>query len=139
MKVYNKRKLLLSALWIIVAISIIAISLVQGDLEFKGIFAAICCAILGINGLGRSISKKMSLEDKVEELDERNQLIELKSKRKAFQIIQYTLLITGFVFACLGGSYKSVLLGAVGVTSAGMWTLSLLLDWLTYTYYELKN
>ena len=139
MKIYNKRKFCFSLFWLFMAILLIVIALIQKNLEFKNIFSAACCGILGINGLGRSLSQKMSKEDKVEELDERNQLIELKSKRKAFQLIQYTLLITGFVFACLGGAYKSVLLGAVGVTSAGMWTLSLLLDWLTYTYYELKN
>ena len=139
MKIYNKRKFLFSTLWMIAAISIIAISLVQRDLEFRGIFTAICCAILGINGLGRSISRKMSLEDQVEELDERNQLIELKAKGKAFQIIQYTLLIAAIVFAGLGGAYKNITFGTVGVASAGIWIFALMLDWITYTYYEMKN
>lgn len=139
MKIYNKRKFYFSLLWIVMAISLIVISLIQGNLDFKGIFAAACCSILGINGLGRSLSKKMSQEDKVEELDERNQLIELKSKRKAFQLMQCILFFIGVLFAILGGVYKSVPLGAVGVASAGMWTFSLVLDWLTYTYYEMKN
>lgn len=139
MKIYNKNKFYFSIFWLLMAVSIVAMSLIQSNLDFKGIFSSLCCGILGINGLGRSLSKKMSQEDKVEELDERNQLIELKSKRKAFQLMQCILLGIGIIFAIIGGIYKSVPLGAVGVISALMWTLTLLLDWLTYVYYEMKN
>ena len=103
MKIYNKKKFYFSLLWLAMGISVMIFTLVNGDLNFDSVFGAACCCILGINGLGRSISQKKSREDKVEELDERNQLIELKSKRKGFQLIQYTLLCVGFVFAILGG------------------------------------
>lgn len=139
MNIYNKRKFYSSLGWLVLGTSLIVLSLVQKDLTFRDIFPAGCCAVLGINGLGRSLSRKMSQEDKVEELDERNQLIDLKSKRKAFQLMQYTLLFVGFGFAFLGGIYKNVTLGAVGVISAAIWVFSLMLDWLTYTYYEMKN
>jgi hypothetical protein len=66
-------------------------------------------------------------------------LIELKSKRKGFQLIQYTLLCVGFVFAILGGIYKDMILGAVGITSTIIWFFSLVIDWLTFVYYESKN
>lgn len=139
MKIYNKRKFYFSLFWLMVAISLIILSLIQKNLEFKDIFAAACCGVLGINGLGRSLSQKMSQEDRVEELDERNQLIELKSKRKAFQLMQCSLFFVGFLFAILGGVYESVPLSTVGITSAGMWIFSLMLDWLIYIYYEMKN
>lgn len=75
----------------------------------------------------------------MEEMDEHNRLIELKSKRKAFQLMQYTLFFAGILFACLGGVYKNEVLGTMGIASAGIWVLSLLLDWLTYSYYETKS
>lgn len=139
MKIYNKKKFYFSLLWLAMGISVMIFTLVNGDLNFNSVFGAACCYILGINGLGRSISQKKSREDKVEELDERNQLIELKSKRKGFQLIQYTLLCVGFVFAILGGIYKDMILGTVGITSTIIWVFSLLIDWLTFVYYESKN
>lgn len=139
MKIYNKKKFYFSLLWLAMGISIMILTLVNGDMNLDSVFSAACCCILGINGLGRSISQKMSREDKVEELDERNQLIELKSKRKGFQLIQYTLLCVGFVFAILGGIYKDMILGAVGITSTIIWVFSLVIDWLTFVYYDSKN
>lgn len=139
MKIYNKRKFFFSLFWLAIGISIVILALIQGDLKFNDIFTAGCCGILGINGLGRSLSQRMSQEDKVEELDERNQLIELKSKRKAFQLMQCVLFFAGFLFAVLGGVYKNMTLGAAGITGAAMWVFSLMLDWLTYAYYEMKN
>lgn len=139
MKIYNKKKFYFSLLWLTMGISVMIFTLVNGDLNFNSVFGVACCCILGINGLGRSISQKKSREDKVEELDERNQLIELKSKRKGFQLIQYTLLCVGFVFAILGGIYKDMILGTVGITSTIIWVFSLLIDWLTFVYYESKN
>ena len=139
MKIYNKKKFYFSLLWLAMGISIMILTLVNGDLNLDSVFSAACCCILGINGLVRSISQKMSREDKVEELDERNQLIELKSKRKGFQLIQYTLLCVGFVFAILGGIYKDMILGAVGITSTIIWFFSLVIDWLTFVYYESNN
>ena len=139
MKIYNKKKFYFSLLWLAMGISVMIFTLVNGDLNFNSVFRAACCYILGINGLGRSISQKKSREDKVEELDERNQLIELKSKREGFQLIQYTLLCVGFVFAILGGIYKDMILGTVGITSTIIWVFSLLIDWLTFVYYESKN
>ena len=139
MKIYNKKKFYFSLLWLAMGISIMILSLVNGDMNLDSVFSRACCCILGINGVRRSISQKMSREDKVEELDERNQLIELKSKRKGFQLIQYTLLCVGFVFAILGGIYKDMILGAVGITSTIIWVFSLVIDWLTFVYYESKN
>lgn len=139
MKIYNKKQFYFSCLWLVMGISIIVLALVEGDLNFNSIFGAVCGGILGINGLGRSLSQKRSQENKVEELDERNRLIELKSKRKAFQIMQFTLLSIGLFFTILSGVYKDMVLGVVGIVGMGMWTFSLVLDWLTFAYYETKN
>lgn len=54
--------------------------IIQNNLGFNGIFSVICCGILGLM-VWVVVCQKMSQEDKVEELDERNQIIELKSKR----------------------------------------------------------
>lgn len=139
MKIYNKKKFYFGLLWFALAISIMIPGLVNEDLNFDRIFGAACAGLVAINSLGRSLSKKMSREDRLDELDERNQLIGLKSKRKAFQIMQYTLLCVGLVFSILCGVYKDMVLGAVGITSAAIWNFSLVIELLTSAYYESKN
>ena len=58
MKIYNKKKFYFSLLWLAMGISVMIFTLVNGDLNFNSVFRAACCYILGINGLGRSISQK---------------------------------------------------------------------------------
>lgn len=53
--------------------------------------------VLGIGAIIQSSSKKFAKQERLEALDERNQLIALKSKSKAFrvtQILSFLLMIT---------------------------------------------
>lgn len=139
MKIYNKRKFYFSICLLLLAVSDFVLNVIQNSFDMNGSYVILCCAILGLHGCRRSLSKKMSQEDKIEKLDERNQWIELKSKRTAFQIMQYLLFGVGILFAMLGGFYKSVSFGIVAVTSTLILIATLLLDLVTYIYYEIKH
>ena len=87
----------------------------------------------------RSISQRMAIEDKLEELDERNRLIALKSKSKSFQltqIISFMLMLALLVMGKVSG-YEGFI--AMGVGLAFAFAISMFSELFTYMYYESKN
>ena len=77
--------------------------------------------------------------DKLEELDERNRLIALKSKSKSFQltqIISFMLMLALLVMGKVSG-YEGFI--AMGVGLAFAFAISMFSELFTYMYYESKN
>lgn len=51
------------------------------DLDINSTILIVALFLLGFGSIMRSISQRMAKEDKLEELDERNRLIALRSKK----------------------------------------------------------
>lgn len=109
------------------------------DLDINSTILIVALFLLGFGSIMRSISQRMAKEDKLEELDERNRLIGLKSKSKSFQltqIISFMLMLALLVMGKVSG-YEGFI--AMGVGLAFAFAISMLAEIFTYMYYESKN
>ena len=88
MKIYNKKVFFSGIGMIFLGTLNLFINLMQKDVDATTIILFIILGIFGLSAISRSLSRKKTKEDKLEVLDERNQLIELKSQSKSFQLTQ---------------------------------------------------
>ena len=115
------------------------LSIIRQDLDINSIILIVVLFVLGFGTIMRSISQRMAKEDKLEELDERNRLITMKSKSKSFritQIISFMLMLVLLVMGKVSG-YEGFI--AMGVGLAFAFTISMFAEIFTYMYYESKN
>ncbi len=95
--------------------------------------------LFGFDTICRSLSRKLLRESILEDLDERNQFIELKAKSKSFQITQaicFALLIGAMVAAKLTG-YEGFVGIALGLVFA--YAISMFTHLFVFIYYEQHN
>ncbi|MGW8114557.1 hypothetical protein ACVS9P_05130 [Caproicibacterium sp. NSD3] len=78
----------------------------------------------------------MSKQDKIDDLDERNRLIRLKSKSKAFNVTQTVCFILMIAFMFLGTIAKELLLTYAGVELAFGFNISMIAEIISSIYYE---
>ena len=97
MKIYNRRNFWSGLFFIALGILNISTAILRDNIDVSKLTLVVALIVIGIGQITRSMSKNMSIKDKIDELDERNVLINLKSKSKAFQITQVIL----FVFIIL--------------------------------------
>lgn len=72
----------------------------------KSVLICTAALLLGLGLLFRSLSRQCARADRLEELDERNLLIQLRSKGLAFTIVQNALLVLCLLSAA-GGVLRS--------------------------------
>lgn len=107
--------------------------------DINGIILVTALYLFGFGAVLRSLSKKLTREDKLEELDERNQLIDLKSKSKAFvlaEVISFVLMLGLMVMGKVSGNTELI---AMGVGLAFAVAILMLTELFTSMYYEEKN
>ena len=75
----------------------------ERPVEIKSIILAALCVIIGLSFIFRSSSRELTKADHLDELDERNQLIALKSNSKTSQITQLGSGILTVTFIGMGG------------------------------------
>ena len=139
MKIYNKKVFASGVFMMVLCLLNLITNIIRQDLDLKAILLIVALFIIGIGSIIRSISQSMAKEDKLEELDERNRLITLKSKSKSFQVTQIISFILIVVFIVMGGvsGYEGFI--AMGLGVAFVFTISLFAEIFTYMYYESKN
>ncbi len=139
MKIYNKKRFASGVSMIALGLLNLITSLIRQDLDVSSTILIIALFVLGFGTIMRSVSQKMAKEDKLEELDERNRLITLKSKSKSFQLTQIMSFILMLILLIAGkvSNYEGFI--AMGVGLAFAFTISLFAEIFTYMYYESKN
>lgn len=139
MKIYNKKEFISGAFMGALGLLNLILSIIRQDLDINSIILIVVLFVLGFGTIMRSISQRMAKEDKLEELDERNRLITMKSKSKSFritQIISFMLMLVLLVMGKVSG-YEGFI--AMGVGLAFAFTISMFAEIFTYMYYESKN
>ncbi|MBM6855401.1 hypothetical protein H6B11_14805 [Mediterraneibacter glycyrrhizinilyticus] len=139
MKIYNKKVFASGVFMMALGLLNLITSIMRQDLDINSTILIVALFVLGFGSIMRSISQRMAKEDKLEELDERNRLIALKSKSKSFQltqIISFMLMLALLVMGKVSG-YEGVI--AIGVGLAFAFAISMLAEIFTYMYYESKN
>ena len=138
MKIYNKKVFASGIFMMALGLLNLITSIVRHDLDINSIILIVALFAMGFGSVMRSMSQRMAKEDKLEELDERNRLIELKSKSKSFrltQIISFALMLV-LVMGKVSG-YEGFI--AMGVGLAFAFSISMFAEIFTYMYYESKN
>ena len=139
MKIYNKKVFAMGVFMMVLGLLNLITSIMRQDLDINSIILIAALFILGFGSIMRSISQRMAKEDKLEELDERNRLITLKSKSKSFQLTRIISFMLMLVFLVMGkvSGYEGFI--AMGVGLAFAFTISMFAEIFTYMYYESKN
>ena len=103
MRIYNKKGFIFGLIWTMLGIWLLINAFTAQESVTKDIMLAFILLAVGITSVCRAISKTASLEDYIEKNDERNKLIELKTKSRvldlmvAFIIILMIIGITGYI------------------------------------------
>ena len=87
MKIYNKKNFRYGLGMTILGVLMLLTSIWKG-FDVKGTVVLALCLFLGIGFLLRSLSRDMSREDKIAELDERNKMVEWRAKSRALGIAE---------------------------------------------------
>lgn len=139
MKIYNKKVFASGVFMVALGLLNLITSMMRQDFDINSIILIAALFVLGFGSIMRSISQRMAKEDKLEELDERNRLIALKSKSKSFrltQIISFALMLALLIMGKVSG-YEGFI--AMGVGLAFAFAISMFTEIFTYMYYESKN
>mgnify|MGYP005806841965 FL=1 len=139
MKIYNKKVFASGVFEIALGLLSLIADIMKQDFSIKSSVLIAVLVVLGFGSILRSVSPRMAKEDKLEELDERNRLITLKSKSKSFQltqIISFVLMLALLVMGKVTGFEGFI---AMGVGLAFAFTVSMFAEIFTYLYYESKN
>ncbi|MGI6029344.1 MAG: hypothetical protein ACOX81_08035 [Candidatus Heteroscillospira sp.] len=139
MKIYNKRSFAEGVFMVALGTLNLIMDLINHTFEIKGAILSIALYFLGGGLIIRSLSLKCTREDKLDKMDERNQLIELKSKSKAFrftQTISFLLMLALLVMGKISG-YDGFISMGVGIAFA--FSISMFTEIFTFMYYEHKN
>lgn len=138
MKVYNKKTFAFgvfsTALGVLNAVTAALRGADAGDIVLIA-----CLLFFGIGALLRGTSQRLAREDRLEELDERNRLAELKSKSAAFRLTQavcFGLMLALLVAGKVSGTQALI---AIGVGLAFALSISMLAELGAYFYCEKRN
>lgn len=139
MKIYNKKVFASGIFMAALGLLNLITSIMRKDLDINSIILIAALFVLGFGSIMRSMSQRMTKEDKLEELDERNRLITLKSKSKSFQLTQMISFILMLVLLVMGKVFDYEGFIAMGVGLAFAFTISMFAEIFTHMYYESKN
>lgn len=139
MKIYNRKKFAAGIGMVALGMINFAMDLANKTTDGKGVLLAAALLLFGGGAIRRSLSQRMTREDRMEDQDERNQLIEWKSQSKAFRLTQglsFFLMLALLVAGKVSG-YEGFI--AMGVGLAFACSISRFAEIFTYMYYESKN
>ena len=138
MKAYNKKTFAFgvfsTALGVLNAVTAALRGADAGDIVLIA-----CLLFFGIGAMLRGTSKRLAREDRLEELAERNRLVELKSKSAAFRLTQavcFGLMLALLVAGKVSGTQALI---AIGVGLAFALSISMLAELGAYFYCEKRN
>lgn len=107
--------------------------------QIKDVVVALLLMVIGIGCVVRAFSKGATRKEKLEELDERNQLIELKTKSKSFQLTQRICFCLMLAFFVMGKVSGEDLLITIGLGLGFAYSISIFTELFAYCYYEKHN
>ena len=141
MKIYHKKNFAAGLFFTLLGIGFLVLFLVKREVQLKSLVCCVFSLLLGPGMLLRSLDRKLSYRDKIDERDERNLLVKLHAKSLTCSIVQYALL--GACVLCTVGAvlYKGnpdgqQIFGGMLVVSGVMWFVSLLSEMLCLRHYE---
>lgn len=144
MKIYNKKKFTSGMFMLLLGLIVIALEI--SDLNFrnlelldiKHLIVNVLLLLFGFTYIKRSLSIENSKEDKLEELDERNILLNLKIETKTFQVIKYFGFMLMLLFFVVGSFFEAETIIAMGLGIAFLYPVYFIVTIIISLYYERK-
>ena len=135
MKIYNKKKFADGCFFLVLGAALAGAMIWKREIDGKSVVLAL---IIGADALVRSLSRRLSYQDKVEALDERNIQVELRARSRTLSLLRGTLmavLILSLIGA-LANPEGELVYGGMMVVSGVLYTLSLFIELACSFYYE---
>ena len=139
MKIHHKKNFWAGLGMVALGLVNLALSLWRRDFDLSTGVLVGALLLLGVSSLLRSLSPQLSRQDKIEEQDERNILVKLKTSTSAFRwtrLVSLGLLILLLVAGAVTGE-KSLI--AIGVGLAFSITISFFAEFFSALYHESNN
>lgn len=117
----------------------LATALWRGQMEWSDWVLVLALVLLGGSSLLRGLSPKLARQDKIEEQDERNVLVQLKTRTSAFRwtrLVSFGLMLSLLIAGAVTGER---LLLAVAVGLAFALTISFFAEFFAALYHESRN
>ena len=143
MKIYHKKNFAWGLFFTLMGIAFLILFFVQGAVRPKSVIFCALSLLIGPGLLLRSLDRRLSCQDKIDERDERNILVRLRTKSTAFSIVQGILM--GVCVLCTVGTLLNadapegqLVWGGMVIVSGVIWFVSLLTELLCGLHYEKK-
>lgn len=139
MKICHKKNFWAGVGMLALGILNLATALWRGRVEWSDWVLVLALVFLGGGFLLRGLSPKLAWEDKIEEQDERNVLVQLKTRTSAFRwarLVSFGLTLSLLIAGAVTGER---LLLAVAVGLAFALTVSFFAEFFAALYHESKN
>ena len=137
MRIYNKKKFAYGVFSLTLGLLVLVTGIMKG-LHAKGVILSVLLLLTGAGSLARSLSRKMSREDMVEERDERNRLIDMKTKGLAFRLMEGISYVLGLLFLVSGALAKDDSIVALGLGFILTVTIAMFAEVGAWFHYEKK-
>lgn len=138
MKIYNKEKFADGCFFLVLGAALAGAIIWKREIDGKSVVLALIALVIGADALVRSLSRRLSYQDKVEALDERNIQVELRARSRTLSLLRGTLmavLILSLIGA-LANPEGELVYGGMMVVSGVLYTLSLFIELACSFYYE---
>lgn len=138
MKIYNKKKFADGCFFQVLGAALLGAMIWKREIDGKSVVLALIALVIGADALVRSLSRRLSYQDKVEALDERNIQVELQARSRTLSLLRGTLmavLILSLIGA-LANPEGELVYGGMMVVSGVLYTLSLFIELACSFYYE---
>lgn len=139
MKIYNKKKFASGVFLLLLGLLRFTPLFAGRKWDVKSIFWTAVLLLLGVSELVHSLSSRLTRQDKLEERDERNRLVDWKAKSMTLKITHAIYLVLGWIFAIIGVIREADIVVAVGLGLLFTFPIGMFAELFTSIYYESKN
>ena len=88
MKIYNKKKFADGCFFLVLGAALAGAMIWKREIDGKSVVLALIALVIGADALVRSLSRRLSYQDKVEALDERNIQVELRARSRTLSLLR---------------------------------------------------
>ena len=142
LKIYNKKGFGSGMFSFVVGLALLISMLATGNWRPKSVVLCVLCLLLGAGAVTRSLSRDKAIRDLIDERDERNILVALRTKSTCFTVLRAVLFV--LCIACaLGVAFhpveeaRLILAGVLAVTGL-LWFFSFVLELICSIHYDNK-
>lgn len=142
MKIYNKKTFASGVFSLVLGLALLVGMAATGNWRPKSVVLCVLCLLFGVGSVTRALSRDKAVRDLIDERDERNILVALRTKSTCFTVVKTALWVL-CVACALGVAFHPVeeaelILGGVLIVTGLLWFFSLVLELICSIHYDNK-